>query len=85
MRRSTQIAFSTHPFAPIGLCVRLSRTQWLYLILSGLARFAVEFWRINPALAPGLTEARWFSLALVALGVSLLIVRPAVTAASAEA
>ena len=48
---------------------------WLYLILSGLARFVVEFWRINPPLALGLTEAQCFSLALMALGLFLLATR----------
>ena len=41
---------------------------WLYLVLSGLARFAVEFWRINPVIGFGLTEAQWISLVLVMLG-----------------
>jgi phosphatidylglycerol:prolipoprotein diacylglycerol transferase len=49
---------------------------WLYLILSGFARFLVEFWRINPSLAGGLSEAQWFSLALMAIGLALLIRRP---------
>ncbi|HEY2920220.1 MAG TPA: prolipoprotein diacylglyceryl transferase [Candidatus Binatia bacterium] len=49
---------------------------WLYLILGGLARFVVEFWRINPPLALGLSEAQWFSLALMALGSLLLFVQP---------
>jgi phosphatidylglycerol:prolipoprotein diacylglycerol transferase len=48
---------------------------WLYLILSGLARFVVEFWRINPPLALGLTEAQCFSLALMAVGLFLLATR----------
>ena len=48
---------------------------WLYLISSGLARFAVEFWRINPPLALNLSEAQWFSLALMCLGLLLLMVR----------
>jgi phosphatidylglycerol:prolipoprotein diacylglycerol transferase len=48
---------------------------WLYLILGGVARFGVEFWRINPPLALGLSEAQWFSLALMALGVLLLFVQ----------
>ncbi|MGH7796465.1 MAG: prolipoprotein diacylglyceryl transferase [Candidatus Binatia bacterium] len=55
---------------------------WLYLILSGFARFVVEFWRINPPLALGLSEAQWFSLALMALGVFLLIIRPPRAAAA---
>ena len=41
---------------------------WLYLILAGLARFVVEFWRINPAVGFGLSEAQWFSVVLSALG-----------------
>jgi len=49
---------------------------WLYLVLAGLSRFVVEFWRINPALALGLSEAQWFSLALMVLGLALLVRRP---------
>ena len=48
---------------------------WLYLILGGIARLVVEFWRINPPLALGLSEAQWFSLALMALGIFLLATR----------
>jgi phosphatidylglycerol---prolipoprotein diacylglyceryl transferase len=54
---------------------------WLYLILSGSARFLVEFWRINPPLAFGLSEAQLFSAALMAIGLILLIVRPVKQAA----
>ena len=50
---------------------------WLYLVLSGLARFIVEFWRVNPAIGWGMTEAQWFSLIFVALGLwQTLRVRP---------
>lgn len=48
---------------------------WIYLILSGLARFTVEFWRVNPPLASGLSEAQWFSLALIGIGSYFLYVR----------
>jgi phosphatidylglycerol---prolipoprotein diacylglyceryl transferase len=48
---------------------------WLYLILTGISRFIVEFWRINPVLGFGLSEAQWFSLALIALGAFLLTTR----------
>lgn len=41
---------------------------WLYLILAGLMRFIVEFWRINPLVGFGLSEAQWFSLALIVIG-----------------
>jgi phosphatidylglycerol:prolipoprotein diacylglycerol transferase len=49
---------------------------WLYLILAGLSRFVVEFWRINPQVGFGLSEAQWFSLLLMALGSVLLAIRP---------
>lgn len=50
---------------------------WLYLILSGVARFVVEFWRVNPAVGFGMTEAQWFSGLLLALGLwQMLRLRP---------
>ena len=49
---------------------------WLYLILASLSRFVVEFWRINPPLGWGLSEAQWFSLGLMLLGLVLLMWRP---------
>ena len=49
---------------------------WLYLVLAGLSRFTVEIWRINPALGYGLSEAQWFSLASIGLGLFLLATRP---------
>ena len=48
---------------------------WLYLILGGLARFTVEFWRVNSVLALGMTEAQWFSLILFLAGCLLLYYR----------
>ena len=48
---------------------------WLYLILTSLMRFVVEFWRINPAIGFGFSEAQWFSLLLTALGAMLLLLR----------
>ena len=41
---------------------------WLYLALAGSMRFLVEFWRVNPVIALGMTEYQWISIALVALG-----------------
>ncbi|HEX9444130.1 MAG TPA: prolipoprotein diacylglyceryl transferase [Candidatus Binatia bacterium] len=49
---------------------------WLYLILSGVARLTVEFWRINPPIAAGLTEAQWFSVILIVAGACLLYLQP---------
>jgi phosphatidylglycerol:prolipoprotein diacylglycerol transferase len=42
---------------------------WWYLVLGPAARFAIEFYRINPPLALGLSTAQWFSLALIAVGI----------------
>jgi phosphatidylglycerol:prolipoprotein diacylglycerol transferase len=42
---------------------------FVYLVLSGLARLAVEFVRLNPRWLIGLSQAQLISLALIALGV----------------
>ena len=39
-----------------------------YLVLNGLGRFWIEFFRVNPKVALGLTEPQWIGLALVLLG-----------------
>jgi phosphatidylglycerol:prolipoprotein diacylglycerol transferase len=41
----------------------------LYLVLAGLARFLVEFIRLNPRVLWGLSEAQLLSLAMIAVGV----------------
>ena len=49
-----------------------------YLILAGTARFLIEFVRINPAVALGLTVAQLGTLVLMILGAYLLVThRPA--------
>lgn len=45
---------------------------WLYLVLAGLARFVVEFWRVNPAVGLDLTEAQWFSLVMMGVGLWMM-------------
>jgi phosphatidylglycerol:prolipoprotein diacylglycerol transferase len=50
-----------------------------YLALAGVARFAVEMVRTNPAVALGLSEAQWTSLALVAVA-AVWLFRRATTA-----
>jgi len=45
---------------------------WLYLILAGSMRFLVEFWRVNPIIALGMTEYQWISFMLVLFGGYLL-------------
>lgn len=47
----------------------------LYLVLAGLMRFIVEFWRANPIVGLGLTEYQWFSLILMILGAGMLTYR----------
>jgi phosphatidylglycerol:prolipoprotein diacylglycerol transferase len=44
-----------------------------YLVLSGTARFLVEFVRTNPQVAWGLTEAQLTSAAIVAIGASAFV------------
>jgi phosphatidylglycerol:prolipoprotein diacylglycerol transferase len=46
----------------------------LYLILAGLERFLIEFIRRNEDVALGLTQAQFFSVAMVAAGVVWIIV-----------
>jgi phosphatidylglycerol---prolipoprotein diacylglyceryl transferase len=46
---------------------------WLYLALAGLARLVVEFWRLNPAFAFGLTEAQWFGVLTIIVGLWQLL------------
>jgi phosphatidylglycerol:prolipoprotein diacylglycerol transferase len=46
---------------------------WWYLVLAPGARFVIEFWRINPPLAFGLSAAQIFSLVLVAIGTGALL------------
>ena len=55
----------------------------LYLVLSGAARFLVEFVRVNPRIAFGLTEAQLVSLTLVVVGGWWLLSRRAWRAAAA--
>ncbi len=47
------------------------RLLCLYLILEGLARFTVEFIRVNPRIAFGLSEAQLISLFLIVVGLAL--------------
>ncbi|MCC6220131.1 MAG: prolipoprotein diacylglyceryl transferase [Deltaproteobacteria bacterium] len=49
-----------------------------YLVLSGLARFLVEFIRIEPIIAWGLTQAQIISAVLVFAGIALAVRRKAV-------
>src|SRR5207244_10371857 len=55
----------------------------LYFVLSGAARFLVEFVRVNPRIFFGLTEAQLVSLTLVVIGGWWLISRRAWRGAAA--
>jgi len=52
---------------------------WWYLVLACGARFVIEFWRINPTVAFGLSAAQLTSLGLMTIGATLLIARRGVT------
>lgn len=45
-----------------------------YLILTGIARFLVEFIRINPRILWGMTNAQFASLGAIAFGIGLIFV-----------
>ena len=63
---------------PIFLLLWSQRTRnlpgwflfWEFCTLAGLERFVVEFYRVNPVVAAGLTAAQWLSLAMVAFGLA---------------
>jgi phosphatidylglycerol:prolipoprotein diacylglycerol transferase len=44
------------------------RMLYLYLMLAGASRFLVEFWRINPRVALGLSEAQWIAIPMMIIG-----------------
>jgi len=39
-----------------------------YLALNGLGRIVIEHWRVNPAVAFGMTEPQWIGMGLIVLG-----------------
>lgn len=41
---------------------------WELFVLAGIERFVVEFYRVNPVVALGLTAAQWISIGLVVAG-----------------
>ena len=58
-------AFRKHAHRSGAVCA-------FYLILAGAMRFLVEFWRVNPVIAAGLTEYQWMSAVPVGIGACLL-------------
>ena len=65
------------------------RSFGCYLILTGLARFLIEFVRINPKVLWGLSDAQLISLGLIAVGAAIVLrllgraQRPTASASSA--
>jgi phosphatidylglycerol:prolipoprotein diacylglycerol transferase len=53
----------------------------IYLIGAGLERFLIEFIRRNDAVALGLTQAQWVSLAMMLAGGAWLVFKPGALAA----
>lgn len=56
-----------------------------YLILSSIARFSVEFVRINPRLWLDLSAAQWTAVVLAVAGIGILIVNSMATAGAVAA
>ncbi len=54
--------WSTRKKLPVGFQISL------YLVLGGIERFSIEFLRLNPKVAVGLSGAQLFSLAMIASG-----------------
>jgi phosphatidylglycerol:prolipoprotein diacylglycerol transferase len=52
---------------------RVGEVTGLYLVLSGIARFLVEFIRINPPIYHGLTNAQVASVGTVVVGLALFV------------
>ncbi|NNF07557.1 MAG: prolipoprotein diacylglyceryl transferase, partial [Candidatus Eisenbacteria bacterium] len=50
----------------------LGRMFGLYLILAGIERFVVEYWRTNVPMG-GLTVAQWISVVLFSIGIVLVV------------
>lgn len=48
----------------------------MYIALAGLARLVVEFIRVNPIIAFGLSEAQLVSIVLILIGVTLITIMP---------
>ena len=58
-----------------GICFAPGVLFGLYLIFAGIERFLVEFIRRNEEIVAGLTQPQLISLALLALGVAIVVVR----------
>jgi phosphatidylglycerol:prolipoprotein diacylglycerol transferase len=41
-----------------------------FMVLAGIERFVVEFWRVNVEVALGLTAAQWIAIGFLAVGLA---------------
>lgn len=57
----------------------------VYLVCASLARFGIEFIRINPKVALGLSQAQWIALTLMTCGAAWLLRHPTSLSLSNEA
>lgn len=44
-----------------------------FLIINGIGRFAIEFWRLNARVALGLSEAQFIGVGLIGFGIVLIV------------
>jgi phosphatidylglycerol---prolipoprotein diacylglyceryl transferase len=54
---------------------RVGALFWTYLLLSGIARFVLEFVRVNPPLLFGLSQAQVISVCLIVVSAVMLLMR----------
>lgn len=73
--RANHQAGATDGRPTLGAAPKSGSLFALFLILSGVSRFLVEFIRINPKVFLGLTNAQTASLACILLGILLLLNR----------
>jgi phosphatidylglycerol:prolipoprotein diacylglycerol transferase len=88
---TTEAVFNTPVFEIAGAIVlfaylmlvrrRVTTPAMLFaqmIIIHALMRFSIEFVRINPPLALGLSQAQWISLACVGIGAYLIKIGPTI-------
>ena len=96
--RVTGEVFSVHPtmlyetawlsLAALFLWSRRKKSVSLmgeFLILNGIGRTVIEYWRLNARVAFGMSEAQFIGLGLVALGIALILRARAVANAEEDA
>ena len=56
------------------IVITLSWAVYLFLVLSGLERFPIEFLRRNPHWLLGLTQPQWIAMLSVVIGTVMILV-----------